>query len=107
MQAGELRNKLELYEHGHGYNELGEDDDSPSLRGYVFAKIVPATGGETKFQGESYEGIVTHKIYIRSNVELSRDMFFKYHDAVYRIKTYQPVYKNDRYMEVLTEMELV
>lgn len=106
MQAGELRNLIEIYENGAGRNILGEDDDEPVLVTTRKAKIVPVKGKSETLPGNSEDLEITHKITIRSGLTITKDMFFMYAGQKYKIEYWQPNYKNERYMEIFAKMEV-
>lgn len=106
MQAGELKNRIQIYKYGSGRNILGEDDDEPVLYKEIKAKIVPLKGTSVQYPGDTKDIEVTHKLTIRSGLTIAKDMFIMYAGQKYNIEYWQPVYNNERYMEIMVKMEV-
>ena len=105
MQAGNLRNQIELYTMETRQNEIGQDKRVPVLYKKVWAKIVPQSGSQQNVPGNAKETKVTHKVTIRRGTDLKNDMLMKYKGQQYRVKYWQPVYDNGGFMEIFVEME--
>lgn len=109
MNAGDLRCKVNFYVADTGTNELGEDiqDGLVTVKENVPAQIIPTTGSNPGMQGDVDATEVTHKIRIRAGVvELKPDYVIIYNDQRFDVRWWQPVYKNERYMEIMTVLEV-
>lgn len=105
MQAGELRNRIELYSLEKTTNELEQDIFEPTLIKKVWAKIMPQSGKNRGLVGDVVDSVVTHKVIVRRGIELKNDMFFRYRGQKYNIKYWQPVYNNSSFLEISAELE--
>ena len=109
MQAGDLRCKVDFYKPTSTLNELGEDihDTLALVAEKVPAQITPTSGRNMEMMGDLDNTLVTHKIRIRTGaVDMTPDLVIKFNDQRYDVKYWQPVYKNQRYMEIMTAMEI-
>jgi len=109
MQAGDLRCKVTIKKPDAAKNELGEDiqDGLVTVKENVPAQIIPTTGSNPGMQGDVDATEVTHKIRIRAGVvELKPDYVIIYNDQRFDVRWWQPVYKNERYMEIMTVLEV-
>lgn len=109
MQAGDLRCKVSFYKPAYGKNEMDEDiqDDLELVASDIPAQIVPTTGYSRDMLGDADATYVTHKIRVRAEaVEMSPDMVIKYDGLRYDVRYWQPVYNNQRFMEILTVLEV-
>lgn len=110
MNAGNLRCKIDFYTPTGGENEYGENtlDDLQLVAEGIPAQIIPATGRNPEDGMGGLDGtLITHKMRIRENaVALAPDMVIMYAGQRYELKYWQPVYNNQRFIELMTVMEV-
>jgi SPP1 family predicted phage head-tail adaptor len=104
MRAGDLRNKIEVYEKIEIENELGEKDHEYQFVKSIFAQIIPAnlTGSSKEGQANTEYAETTHKIKCRKlSLNPTIDMYFKYDGLRYDILYFQPDFKNKDFWEIM------
>lgn len=109
MQAGDLRCKVTIKKPDAGKNELGEDtqDGLVTVKENVPAQIIPTTGYNRDMMGGLDTTEITHKIRIRTGVvDIQPNYVIEYAGQRYDVRWWQPVYKNERFMEIMTVMEV-
>ncbi len=109
MQAGDLRCKVTFYEPASTTNALGEDvlKGLTVVKADVPAQIVPTAGANLDTMGDLDTTQITHKIRIRAGaVTLKPELVIMYNGQRYDVRYWQPVYNNQRFMEILTVMEV-
>ena len=112
MNAGDLRCKVDFYVPGTSTNEMGESiqDGLEMVADGVPAQIIPKTGSNPDASGDLDETIITHKIRIRrekaDSIGLDPSMVIMYDGQRYDVRYWMPVYKNERFVEIHTVMEM-
>ena len=109
MNAGDLRCLIDVFEPKTGTNELGEDtiDELQLVKEKVAAQIIPMTGYNHETMGGLDTTEITHKIRVRTGViEVQPNYVIMYKGQRYDVRYWQPVYKNERFMEIMTVMEV-
>ncbi|WP_333860797.1 head-tail adaptor protein [Clostridium sp.] len=110
LNAGDLRNKLDLYGKTESENELREIEYTYNKIKSVFCQVIPTsvTGSISKGQNDTEYAEVTHKIRCRklSIKNLSIDMYFMDNDGLrYDIEYFQKDYKNNEFWEILCKVK--
>ena len=109
IQAGDLRCKVDFYIPDASTNEYGEDtiEGLKLVKEKIPAQIIPTSGVNRNMDGGLDDTEVTHKMRIRTGaVELSPNMVILYEGQRYDVRYWQPVYNNQRFMEIMTVMEV-
>ena len=102
-----LRTKLKLYGKGIPFiNDLGEDDFKEGFIKIVYGEVVPTGGVNTSTQADSTQAVTTYKITIRSKSidQLSDDMYFVYKNQRYDIEYFNPNYKFQDSIQIITKL---
>jgi len=108
-QAGDLRCKVSFYVPDTGVNEYGEDTNEglKLVKEDVPTQIIPITGANRNMEGDLRDTEVTHKMRIRDGaVALVPEMVAVYKGQRYDVRYWQPVYNNQRFIEIMTVMEV-
>ena len=112
VNAGELRNRMELLRRVKGENELGatsyhcESFDPPRK---IWAKITPTAGKREELEGGMAMVVVTHRIECRRSAipELTTDLRLRYrgqdYDVQYAYPNYQQPSMIDLYAKLVIE----
>lgn len=112
MNAGDLRCKVNFYVADSGKNELGEDTQEglSLVAEKVPAQIIPQNGSNPYTLGDLADTTITHKIRIRKEkadkIGLDPKMVITFDGGRYDVKSWMPVYNNQRFIEILTVLEL-
>ena len=108
MQAGQLRNKIEVYGLVTRVNSLGADSRRPEMIKKVWANIIPTSGQNREEQGNVSEIQVSHKLTVRAKAlkDISPDYYFMYKGQKYKILYWYPNYKDNNYMEIFCRLEV-
>ncbi len=109
IQAGDLRCKVTFYVPDSSTNAYGEDTSEglKVVKADVAAQIIPVLGNNRSMSGDLMDTEVTHKIRIRNGaVELRPEMVIMYSGQRYDVRYWQPVYNNQRFVEIMTVMEV-
>ncbi len=108
MQAGELRNKIDVYALVEEKNSLGAMSKKPKKIKRIWAKIVPTSGYSKEEKGNVTEIEVSHKITVRANAlkGLTAEYYIVYQGQKYEILYWYPNYKENNYMELFCRLEV-
>lgn len=104
MNPGELRNKIDVYEHVKTLNSLGESDYDYEKTKSIWSKIYPEFKGNVQ-SNQADKSInyaeTTHIIKCRklSIKEPSIDMYFKYQNLKYEVLFFQPDFQNNEFWQ--------
>ena len=108
-QAGDLRCKVTFKEPDSSTNEYGEDTNEglKTVKADVPAQIIPVNGINRDMDGGLNDTEITHKVRIREGaVTLAPNMVIVFKDQRYDVRYWQPVYNNQRFVEIMTVMEV-
>lgn len=108
MQAGELRNKIDVYGMRTYTDTLGSQGRKPGKIKSLWANIVPTSGQNREEKGNVSEIYVSHRVTVRrkSLSEIAPDYYLVYKGQKYEILYWYPNYKNNNYMEIFCRLEV-
>ena len=108
MNAGGLRNKIDVYAKEKIINTIGQADFEYKLLKSVWAEIKMNNTGnrEKENAGNTTFAQTSFKISLRKSAipNLSRDMYFMYQNQRYDIEYFIPHFKNKDIIEVYCEL---
>ena len=108
MQAGQLKNKIEVYGMISKVNSFGADSRKPEMLKKVWANIIPTSGQNREEQGNVSEIHVSHRITVRAKAlkNISPDYYFMYKGQKYEILYWYPNYRDNNFMEIFCRLEV-
>lgn len=108
MQAGQLKNKVDVYGMMVKTNSLGAESRQPGKIKTIWANIVPTSGRNQEEPGNVSEIYVTHKITVRARAlpDIAPDYYIMYHGQKYSLLYWYPNYKDNNYMELFCRLEV-
>ena len=108
IECGDLRNRIAVYQSRPELAENGETDYIFSEIAKIWANIVPISGGNTEFPGDTAAANVTHRITIREpkTFQLTSNTCFMYRDQRLDVLYWYPIYNRAGWMEVFCRLEI-
>ena len=102
--SSRLNCKVGLYSKTPGTNELDEITYSYAKTRSLWAEIIPMTGSVQSSEGNTKFADISHKITIRSGINLTNDMYFMFKGQRYDIKYFNPNYKYRDRIEIMCSL---
>lgn len=106
VQAGELRERLEVWKAAPVTGENHETDYVPQKLRTIWANVTPTSGRTETLPGETERAEITHKVTIRapSLPEVCREMHFVVRGQRLEVLYWYPVYNRRGWMEIFCRL---
>ncbi len=108
MNAGILKNRVEVFEKAQTENEFGQMSYTYNRLGFIWAEILPTRGGIEKMEGETIRTNITHKIIVRRNAikEPHNEMYFIYRGQKYDVQYFMFHYQKNHTIEFYCKLTI-
>lgn len=106
IEAGDLRDRLTVYQSVSHVEENGETDYIFSEIKKIWAHVVPTSGGTAQLQGNVEYATITHKITVRESAlpDLTTDTYFICHGQRLDVLYWMPIYNRAGWTEIYCRM---
>ena len=106
VQAGELRERLEVWKAEPQTDENNETDYVPQKLRTIWANVTPSSGRTETLPGETERSQITHKVTIRapSLPEICREMYFIVRGQRLDVQYRYPVYNRRGWLEIFCQL---
>ena len=106
VQAGELRERLEVWKAEPQTDENNETDYVPQKLRTIWANVTPSSGRTETLPGETERSQITHKVTIRapSLPEICREMYFIVRGQRLDVQYWYPVYNRRGWLEIFCQL---
>ena len=105
VEAGDLRDKVAVYQSVPVETETGETDYIFSEVKKIWANVVPTSGRTENLRGDVERAAVTHKVTIRgSALKLTTDTYFICRGQRLDVLYWYPVYNRAGWLEVFCKL---
>lgn len=106
IEAGDLRERLTVYQSTPKIQANGETDYVFSEVKKIWAHVVPTFGGTAQLQGDVEYATVTHKVTLRESAlsKITTDTYFVCHGQRLDVLYWLPIYNRAGWMEIYCRM---
>ena len=106
VQAGDLRDRLEVWMAGPVKDEYGETDYVYKVLRTIWGNVTPSSGRTAELPGEAERAEITHRVTVReaSLPEICREMYFVVRGQRLDVQYWYPIYNRRGWLEIFCRM---
>ena len=106
VQAGDLRDRLEVWKSGPVTDATGDTDYVYQPLRTIWGNVTPSSGRTAELPGEAERAEITHRVMIReaSLPEICREMYFVVRGQELHVLYWYPIYNRRGWLEIFCRM---